>query len=114
MMTGRGAASPRLPRPRARFCAPGGLPARLASGASAVRSGEVRPPRPALALVLLAVSCASYDPASAPTRGTTGRDFAERVPGALPMKNVAKIDEGVWRGGEPDAAGLRALREQGF
>jgi tyrosine-protein phosphatase SIW14 len=63
---------------------------------------------------LLLGACASYDPASSPTRGSTGKTFAERLPDALPMANVAKLDEGIWRGSAPGSDGMAALKAQGF
>jgi protein tyrosine/serine phosphatase len=38
--------------------------------------------------------------------------FATRLPD-LPIENAAKIADGVYRGAQPDAAGLKALKEMG-
>ena len=60
------------------------------------------------------VGCSTYDRAAAPARSaTTARPFADRVTD-LPMDNVGRIGDGLWRGGAPDEAGLRALAERGF
>jgi tyrosine-protein phosphatase SIW14 len=66
-----------------------------------------------LSLVALLAGCASYDPSRAATCSTDGCLFATRV-ADLPMENVAKIDDGLWRGSAPDDAGLKALKEHGF
>jgi len=66
-----------------------------------------------LVLLGLAAGCATYDPAHAPTCSSDGCAFAERV-ADLPMANVARLDDGVWRGGAPGDAGLKALKEKGF
>jgi tyrosine-protein phosphatase SIW14 len=68
----------------------------------------------AFALAALApAACATYSPQRAPTHATDGRTFALRDSG-LPMDNVARIDEGVWRGSAPGASGMRALKSAGF
>jgi protein tyrosine phosphatase (PTP) superfamily phosphohydrolase (DUF442 family) len=71
------------------------------------------PRRLAFLSLLLLAACASYDPAHAPQCSTCGTTFAERV-ADLPIPNLAKLDEGVWRGGAPDLDGLRALKAHGF
>lgn len=48
-----------------------------------------------------------------PGKSSTGRDFARPEPTA-PVSNFAWITPGVARGGQPDAAGMRFLRERGF
>jgi protein tyrosine/serine phosphatase len=47
------------------------------------------------------------------THGATGRAFAERDRD-LPIGNAAKMADGIWRGAQPDAKGLKALRDRGF
>ncbi len=76
-----------------------------------IRSGRLALPL-GFASLLLLTACSSYDPARAPVRSTSGRDFATRFP-EVPIDNFAEVDEGLWRGAAPGAAGLRALKERG-
>jgi len=65
-----------------------------------------------LAALLAACSCGpSADAASVgpPNRGTTTLADGR----AVPIENFAQIDEGFYRGAQPDAAGFAALRELG-
>jgi tyrosine-protein phosphatase SIW14 len=66
-----------------------------------------------LGLALCISACSSASGAKSAVRSSAGRDFACRECN-LPIDNVAKMSEGVYRGGQPDRAGLRALKANGF
>jgi len=73
-----------------------------------VRKEKTRGPRnrgPFLLLLLL-FSCGGED------EPPPGRTFAEKV--ESPIENVAKIADGIYRGGQPDEEGYAWLKEQGF
>jgi protein tyrosine phosphatase (PTP) superfamily phosphohydrolase (DUF442 family) len=70
-----------------------------------------RPFPPALlAVALLASCCSGEEPHATPRAGAPA--FAEPLP-SLPVENAARIADGVYRGAQPDAAGLKALKELG-
>ena len=66
-------------------------------------------------LAVLAAGCSAEPPPAAPGPGTSAvaaPAFAERLPD-LPVENAARVADGLYRGAQPDSAGLRALRERG-
>jgi tyrosine-protein phosphatase SIW14 len=66
-----------------------------------------------LGLLLPVAACSTYSPETAPTCSNEGREFACRDCG-LSIENSARLADGVYRGSQPDAAGFRALKAQGF
>jgi protein tyrosine/serine phosphatase len=60
--------------------------------------------------VLVAAACCSRgaEQPAPPDRGMPAAAAA-----AVPIENFARVDEGLYRGAQPDAAGFRALRELG-
>lgn len=91
-----------------------GVRGNLGRWAACRPSNDLVPLKSFLPLVLLLTACATYDPAHAPACSSDGIcTFAERC-SELPMQNVAKLDDGLWRGSAPDAAGMRALKALGF
>jgi len=63
-----------------------------------------------LPVVLLLAACSCGRPAG-PAPGAP--PFATPAP-ELGIPNAARLSEGVYRGAQPDAAGMRTLREKGF
>lgn len=61
--------------------------------------------------LLLLAACAGTP--EVPPAGSTGRAFASRVPGVDGVPNLAKIAEGVFRGGQPGREGMLALERLG-
>ncbi len=59
-------------------------------------------------LLLAACACGRPEPAPAPAPA-----FAVPAP-ELGIDNAARLAEGVYRGAQPDAAGMRTLKEKGF
>lgn len=68
--------------------------------------------RPLLLAVLLA-ACACGPGERAPDPMPSAAAAIPGAPSAGPVRNFAKVDEGLWRGAQPDEAGFRALREMG-
>ena len=71
----------------------------------------VKPASPLLALAA-AAALAACSPAAVPAP-REGPAFAAPAP-ELGIENAARIADGVYRGAQPDAAGLKALKEKGF
>ena len=70
---------------------------------------------PLLSFALLAACCGgeTAPPVASPGVAATAKPaFATRLPD-LPIENAAKMGDGVYRGAQPDAAGLKALKEEG-
>jgi protein tyrosine/serine phosphatase len=71
----------------------------------------MRPATLASVLALCVCACACRE------SGASGSDAAAALPRAaaasVPVVNFAKIDDGLYRGAQPDSAGFRALRELG-
>jgi len=79
---------------------------------------RIATPAVAVALAgLLAPGCTgdapAAIPAAAPSAGPAAKPaFATPLP-SLPVENAARMAEGIYRGAQPDEAGLRALRDLG-
>ena len=76
----------------------------------------VRFPRrlPLLTALLLSAGCSGCTVRPpAPSPPPENPRFAVPAP-ELPIPNAARLAEGIYRGGQPDQAGLRALKEAGF
>jgi protein tyrosine/serine phosphatase len=61
-------------------------------------------------LLLLLGACCSAEKPAPPIATSTGKPFAQRLTG---IENLARINSTLYRGAQPDAAGLRVLQELG-
>lgn len=66
---------------------------------------------PLLALLPFLGCCTSDAPP--PTGTTTGKAFAQRLPGVAGLENFARVNPNLYRGGEPTPEGFRHLKSMG-
>ena len=64
-------------------------------------------------LILAFAAACSADPAPGATATRTGKTFARRVEDRPGLSHVAELAPGVYRGAQPSAQGLKALKDMG-